>query len=546
MLRRQHTLALVCLFISSLMISCGSFHHKKKKKKASSEYLYVHGDPLSLIEDAELNKSSFLKVDDLKKFDGFVWGLARHFVEKEMIKRAPPLSQTELEEQNSTSKVDREKQLEDIQNYEFRRTFDGYSFEPVTFGDDDLTFNFEEEGGVLELKSIFRDHYPVEVLHYSHNATMMSFLVTYESRTYGKTLLSTIFYKPDEKFAAFTKTDTENDYVLGAGVRAVWAEEIRPTVCEKDEEKRALLVKGITDWADNDGTLAGHKFSINTPKTFPPFSDVNTFCVQFGPVYSENEGLLGVATRLIDAHTRHYLHSQVFVYDKVHEDIAERHKDFDASSHLLATIKHEFGHFFGLGHEFDRNSLGELLHASIMGYGGVLAITDWDRKVAKDLYHGIAAIVARRKLASNLCKDNALKDGIARHNAYNIFEADGSCAQATYNVLSNATLALDFSYTTLQTLAHLTSLTGLKSLDLTGTEVADLAPLANHPTLHELKMSHSKVADLKPIANNEKLMVVDYTPSPALGQKITGCDADIKSPGVKDLCEKLKLAGAAL
>jgi hypothetical protein len=115
--------------------------------------------------------------------------------------------------------------------------------------------------------------------------------------------------------------------------------------------------------------------------TSKPWNDVNQHCINLVKSYrletQEDTAVFGVTIPVVDFQNFSLVDSQIFIF-------------YDALSRFrestLVTATHEMGHFWGLGHEFSRDSRGRTLHPSIMGYEGVSSITSWDKAAILALY----------------------------------------------------------------------------------------------------------------------------------------------------------------
>jgi hypothetical protein len=347
---------------------CGLFGKKKKKDKPGTVVQYfVHGDPEELIKGARLNGESFLTLDRLSALNDYHLSAGYDFSERS--EEYNPASFDEVENQNSTDKSD-----EDITesfaftNWSFRQIGQGssYRFAPAS-GPLDLSIGFQLRQGRLELVDINR--FPVTVLHYSikPDASAFSFLVRFDSKDYGRRLLSLSFGKSNE---VQPLPEAAKDFSYLYGNRPIgWKQDvIELHACGTfDEPAKESIRKSVEAWVQDPQVALAEgrqnvKLSFKTD--YAPFSDVNDHCLilvdNFRAENSTRFYTAGMNLPVINLASKSIVDSDIVIF--------LRNKRGEFLGQAGETTMHELGHFFGLGHEFAEDSAGLALYRSIMGY----------------------------------------------------------------------------------------------------------------------------------------------------------------------------------
>lgn len=376
-------------------VSCGvSPFAKKKKKKVENipiEYFF-HGDPAELIRGATLNKYSFLSKSNINQFGQF------HLTDFTTIleyseEDHTDYSQEDIEADRATSTADPIAELE-VKNYSFNYSNGFYDIQPI----DNHTKNnmnppllrFATVGDTIKITSLLS--HSAEAIHYSisDDHSSFSFLLALRDERGFKILASLVFAKSTQE-KPITFDESKNYQFLFASAKIRWEEDATLSICDSytKENRNQAIVNSIAEWfpeSDPYATpysapLGEHTFHLEIKKNYPPFSDVNTHCIYLveGFKLENTKDYYVEGATLSNIHgTEHKIFdSDIFIFEE-HVYVYGSQKN--------PTIMHEFGHFLGLGHEFEKDELGLTKNRSIMSYDSVSNVTNHDLDALSALY----------------------------------------------------------------------------------------------------------------------------------------------------------------
>jgi hypothetical protein len=376
--------ALLSLFI---LPACGSKKSKKRdvtSPSAKVEY-FVHGNPTTLIQGSTLNQISFLKVEELDRYQNF--SLAGHtaFVEKSL--KEPPKTWSEVETENSTeSEEDAIRKAFTLDDFGFVKDREGqWSYRAAN--NDSVELGFEERDGVLHLTSFKK--FPVQIQHYSlkDDGTAFSVLFTIPTQDQGLALISLSFASnADVQPLEF---DPEGYSYLFGSAKVSWKQPMKLQACGKFlPYEQAAIEASMKAWFQDKEVAnftSSQPIAFSFTETYAPFSDLNQQCIHlvrnFKAESSDDFFIAGLAVGKVNVASKSLIDSDIFMFLD-HMKVRTQFVGGDSE-----TLIHEIGHYLGLGHEFRKDANQAALHPSIMGYSqGLSTISDWDFAAVRALY----------------------------------------------------------------------------------------------------------------------------------------------------------------
>jgi hypothetical protein len=337
-----------------------------------------------MLEGTEADKQSFFTSSTLSDFSDFTLAGFTVFAPKVDTSTIDPIeSQEELEEQNSTENTQIDS---DLSLYAFQR--DGskiiYKAEGEAFIDYPV-LEFVEIEGRWDLSAVNGD--PVVAEHYSVAADKRVFsILLSDTDELGNYLGALTFTRIDGAQKPLPQLNNNYQYIGGTGVAIGWDKPVKISICgDLSAADQATFSRTVTDWSlgtgDAVGTLGGLSYEVEFVKKAKPWNDVNQHCINLVKSYrmetQVDTAVFGVTIAVVDFQNYAIVDSQIFIF----HDALNRFRE-----PYLVTALHEMGHFWGLGHEFSRDSSGRTLHPSIMGYESVSSITSWDAAAILALY----------------------------------------------------------------------------------------------------------------------------------------------------------------
>ncbi len=374
----KHIAIPVLLVLAQSFTACAG----KSRKKAPVTQYFIHGNPLSLVENTETSPSFFTPAN-LAQFDDFHFSGGSSFIEREPV--AAPTTFEEVEKENAT---DTDGSIEDefeIARYRFfQESATRYIYAPTS--GKGYKLGFELRDGLLVMVDI--DGYPVTSRHYSlkTGGKAFSLLVAYEDPSVGR-LLTAFYFNASDISNPIEKASKDFAFLFDT-VKIFWEEPIEVQACGNITDLNQQSIKASLDsWlADTNQSATTRKVTYSVRKTHAPFSDLNQHCIflikDFKLENSTDFYTAGVTIPVINLATKRIVDADIMLFMdhiQVSSQVAKGAKS--------GVMMHELGHFWGLGHEFKVNAQKEALHPSIMGYSrGSSAITEWDYEAIRDLY----------------------------------------------------------------------------------------------------------------------------------------------------------------
>jgi hypothetical protein len=408
-----------CLALGpTLFISCGT---ETKSKEGQVRHIFVHGDPEELVGGTTMNSQSFLTESNLKNFDNFDFSIGlvisefseidKDQSEKESSKSAEEMSATT--ENRSTlraysfrkyvamSEGNSDKTSESIKTNETNKTATSQIYEYYDNKSRDVSLRgVVKPDGTLSIYEVLGQK--VEVLHYSLSLDGRTFSIlgrAQDAKT-GKSLIHASFSQRYAGGSGPQLASPKFSFIAGKGVVYRWE---KPTISlnlcildgnrdrkikgqgEAERTVVSLIQEAWGSW-QRSGKIGDRPAQINIiDKNVPPFSDVNTACIYSIPKFAYESSNQFVTTGLTVPTTNSSLGtietSTVFLFEQAIARAIQPRA-------YLGTAVHELGHFIGLGHEFERDSSGNYLNLSVMGYlnNGTLYPSEHDFLAVQEIY----------------------------------------------------------------------------------------------------------------------------------------------------------------
>lgn len=376
------------MIIASLLFitACGKDQSSRSQieaqlQKTNNQITFIHGPPDNIIAGATFNKVAFFNNSNEQRYNGYILNSINQFTEKDIIIEK---EDTNIEAGNEAETEDTTKKNNKI-SYQFVDNGDGtakYFSEQI-----DLTFHFIKiENSYflnqLETKSFV---YEIKALHYSEskNNNATSILIETKDNENGKVLLSFTFNKDGiEKETNYVNSYYK--YTNGPGVAIGWDQKVdlNIDICGSNNnlELSNKIKSGINSWKNNLKNRLN--INVNSPLTYPPFSDLNSHCIylvsDYQTEYGNDVANPGTTFSIVDKVNKSIVDSDIILWEKEIKKFGTNILDYPR---LERTISHEFGHLLGLDHQFDKYV------SSIMSYNPYdLYLTNYDISAVQILY----------------------------------------------------------------------------------------------------------------------------------------------------------------
>lgn len=244
---------------------------------------------------------------------------------------------------------------------------------------------FREQAGRLHLINLSFTGFPnailehVKVEHYSQKAdgkahsVLMSFHERVSPRQVYKYLYDVSLYPIDNKPLLNQWVDSAYNYMFGPGVAVRWNQPPKLINCEiGDVAYSEIIEETASDWTTH------LPVEFQTPpqrmaQGCPPFSDLNSqtiFLVRgWTEIVRPDIVTLAWVSKVANLETSEFIDSDMMIMENEFTKVSmtkARLSEKGSSSNLTlrhqfeTTMRHEFGHTFGLHHEFEKRS--------VMGY----------------------------------------------------------------------------------------------------------------------------------------------------------------------------------
>ncbi len=380
----------MALLSTNFTVSCvpaakGNKHDYVRNRLPLANAFFVHGDPKELYKGTVQDKSglgTFARASDLDHYTITGFAQFKQVVAKDSVQKIS--SQDELEERNSTNASEGEHQ--GFSDYSFVADGKALLLKDSSQGHEDypvLTFVAEKGNLVLALV----DNFNATPVHYSIKENGEAFSLLYSTEDDHGIALNALYFtkiKPVSRMVRILNLP-QNYFLLGDGKAVNWRRDISVDVCGSTKlEYKTLVEDSLENWSIAGGFKPGfigdNRYTVNVKPKAKPFTDLNQNCVNFIENYKNEDQddlvNMGVTLPMIDEFSQEIYNAQIFIFLN-----ATKRSGMPIGS----VLTHEMGHLLGLGHEFKKNA-HDVVFPSIMGYEGVIAITDADRKAIRSLY----------------------------------------------------------------------------------------------------------------------------------------------------------------
>ena len=380
-MNRVHALKILSALMAGAYLTLGLFGCSKEvKKKGPIETIFVQGDPMNMVAGASFDSSFPFPISDLSKMPLYQLSNLIRVTEKA---RVNTRQNRDLESENAPHRGD-VNQTEKIPFQMVKNNEDGWSFKSQNLS---LEFGKNELGElVLQEFSSGSVSMPIEGLHYSitPDQNTMSLLARIESPNSGSILLA-FYWERQGDSSPFDMGSKVFEYFWGAGVKIPWdsSKTLEAKICGSDANQYSdLISEGIQDW---DHVLASRlKVQVSVVDEYPPFTDLNTHCIHvvdnYLLEYDKRITNPGLTLLIKDRIQKKIIDGEIFFFKKELEKYRHSIRTPKMMGEFMRIVRHEFGHFLGLGHQFDGT-------ASVMSYKSKYdLIYTYDRKAIRELY----------------------------------------------------------------------------------------------------------------------------------------------------------------
>lgn len=369
-------LALILMFNTS----CSSESETITTSQAGQPLTYfTSGDPLQIIEGAELDRESPFRIENLELFNNFGTLDLYRFVQN----RAMGPTRPAQDDQKPPEKVTAVKK---VRTHQFEKKTDTHYV--YSNGSPEFDLDFTVVGDRLEWTGIYGQE--IEPLHYSTSVEgdAFSLLGLYDDPSEGRVLVRIVFMRPAQTSTAsrvfLEKVDDIFNYLFGPNVIAKWRGETKtillcgPTASEYKTQVQA----SVDEW----GLALENRLELKleTPAVYPPFSDLRSSCIYSVNQYimdpRDNYVYFGLSVFSAYLPEARLLDSDIFIFEQEFAKLAPSPSSGFLKGQRQRTLTHEIGHLLGLHHIFDGTE-------SVMSYDRSHSkVESYDVKAIQGLY----------------------------------------------------------------------------------------------------------------------------------------------------------------
>jgi hypothetical protein len=396
---------IIFLLLSFLLISCSG----KKQSGPRLQKVYFGGDVRKFFEGTNNNNEISLEDYDSGVLDGLELEVLQNFIARGKIN-------SNAEQTNDYDKDFLQGQYIKSTDEEVKFEFSPYDsgliiYSAVNFENNcegAFAFLFQKTQTGLKLqktitcdtkgnqkKSSIKDQH----ISVKENKTGLSILV-YLEQNKTQVLHNFFFKRPNPEYSERTYSYNDSRYIGlnkelngGSENRIIWKEDpknLKIHLCGINSDVvRADIIAGVKLWEDAlENQIAIEVIDLSN--NYPPFSDLNVHCVYILDDFvvtspSEKGFTKGFNLSTYNSDDGTIFSSDIFYNKKEIEDLVEHYYKNNIIPYKLSfeeflrfekkVFPHEFGHFLGLGHQFDEDI------PSIMSYQDEETfISDYDKQ----------------------------------------------------------------------------------------------------------------------------------------------------------------------
>lgn len=323
------------------------------------------GDPLEVVRGTKGNLRSFLSDDNYKNFDNYA------LVNIAIFERYEPKAKPKDDIHEGQEPNGHDGKLK-MNKFYFQKLLESdsliYQAEDESFG---YKVKLKNIGGLYHVSSfLYGDaEYPISnVYHYSvkNDGSAFSWLYLIEDGK-DKILMSMTFAKELDEVNLSERGGSYN-FIFGNSFKVRWRENFKIDICTSNSELQNYLYTNTADALSLWSKGLNIQMSVDIPKEYPPFSDLNSHCIYAvdGLLRVQEEDMVNHATTYTTGifEKQAIIDSDIFVWLKEFKKYKRNSNltsEFIHVNKTKATITHELGHFLGLDHIFDGTT-------SIMSY----------------------------------------------------------------------------------------------------------------------------------------------------------------------------------